>query len=197
MPPLSERQKHLANLRQKRFYQRNKEKILLKNKQDRLTIKRLIEQTSTLELQDIADTVAQPVHAIAQLHFDLSTLISLFEREKDNVHKNLSPQTVAKHVSELRNLYRILDLDKKESLIKYLTANPELTITTLLDSKQIKDPSKPYAISVQTGRLTTILYALDISLRTVIDHRTVEIMRLAKKEYKSVVICCSLTLAGL
>lgn len=40
-----------------------------------------------------------------------------------------------------------------------------------------------YAVSVATGRFTTILNAFDIAFRTVIDHRTVELMRLAKKEF--------------
>lgn len=124
--PLSEHQKSLTNKRQIRFYKRNQEKILLKKKKKRQTFKRSIKQTEGLESQDIANSVVQSVHAKPQRHLDLSTLISFFEKEKENVQKELAPNTTAKEVSELKNFYRILELDKTESLIKHLTADPAL-----------------------------------------------------------------------
>lgn len=127
--------------------------------------------------------MVQSVHAKPQRHLDLSTLISFFEKEKENVQKELAPNTTAKEVSELKNFYRILELDKTESLIKHLTADPALCITTILESKQLKDPLKLYAVSVATGHFTTTLYGFDTAFRTVIDHRTTELMRLAKKDF--------------
>jgi hypothetical protein len=180
---LTEHQKALSNQRQKRFYQRNKLRILEKNKQDRLTIKRLRDETSNLTLQDIADNVADPVHAAPHLVYNLPTLITLFEKEKDDVRKPLAIKTIQKHISEIKNIYRILDIPKDESLIKFLTADPALSIDAILQSKQIKDPTKNYATSVATGRFTSILYSFDLAFRTTIDHRTIEIMKLAKKEF--------------
>jgi DNA repair ATPase RecN len=114
---LTEHQKALRNARQKRFYQRNKLRILEKNKQDRLTIKRLRDATSDLNLQDIADHVSDPVHAVPHLVYNLPTLISLFEKEKDDVRKPLAMKTIQKHISEIKNIYRILDIPREESLM--------------------------------------------------------------------------------
>lgn len=183
MAHLTEHQKALSNARQKRFYQRNKLRILEKNKQDRLTIKRLREETTINDLQDIADQVSEPVHAAPHLVFNLQTLTTLFQKEKDDVRKPLAMKTIQKHISEIKNVYRILDIPKEESLIKFLTADSALCIDAILQSKQIKDPTKNYATSVATGRFTSILYSFDLAFRTTIDHRTVETMKLAKKDF--------------
>lgn len=168
----------LANKRQKAYYLRNKQNILVKLKQDRKTVNDVKENKRLAEEKEREDRIA--AMALKMIKFDKATLHRLFDLEEGNVAKPLTKTTIGKHKTNINDIFRILNLEKESNFIDSVI-DPKNVLKQLYEARQIKSPERLYATSVNTGRIQSILFCFDFFFRSVDD---INLNRDKFEEYK-------------
>lgn len=157
MTKLVEHELKRAALRQKSYYQRQKEKISIRNKNHRLAIKKIQEgKSASKEISDLVKKDKPKEKVI----FNLVTLYAYFDQEEKSLSKPINAATIKKHKESIREVFRILGLDKDDDFISVIL-DADKVVDTIFSAKQVKKPDQNYATTTLTGRIQTILKISD------------------------------------
>ena len=119
MTKLTEHELKLAALRQKSYYQRQKEKISIRNKNHRLAIKEIQEGKSNTALKEISDLVKKDKPK-EKVIFNLPTLYKYFEEEEKSLSKPINAATIKKHKESIREVFRIVGLKNEDDFMSVI-----------------------------------------------------------------------------
>ena len=96
--------------------------------------------------------------------FNLVTLYAYFDQEEKSLSKPINAATIKKHKESIREVFRILGLDKDDDFISVIL-DADKVVDTIFSAKQVKKPDQNYATTTLTGRIQTILKISDFILK--------------------------------
>ena len=181
MTKLVEHELKRAALRQKSYYQRQKEKISIRNKNRRLAIKKIQEGKSNTASKEISDLVRKD-KTKEKVTFNLATLYSYFEAEENSLSKPINAATIKKHKESIREVFRIVGLKNEDDFMSVILDADEV-VNKIINAKQVKNPDSRYTTSTISGRIQTILKLFDFVFPEIVEIARVDKLKIAKARY--------------